>query len=267
MLGSDILQGKKMVREEYKQLDHSRFVAALAAAKGRQREGIGTLSEKLLHATLKNYFTDEGDLKEQKFHGSVVDIYGKSGIVEIQTGGCYPLKKKLSRLSLYGEDITVVCPLMRKRTIFWIDPQTAELSGGRKSPKTGKPSDLLPELFYLSELINCRNFTVLLFLYDGEEYKIREGMHRGRTRTHRVERIPTEAVDLIEISCGYDLGALLPDNCPERFLVQDFSNLTGLKGRQLWAALKLLEEQEIITKEKIGRETTCTVAVKEFLKK
>ncbi len=255
-----------MVREEYKRLDHGRFEAALAAAKERQREGIGTLSEKMLHATLKNYFTDEGDLQEQKFHGSIVDIYGKSGIVEIQTGGCYPLKKKISRLFSYGKDITVVCPLMRRRTLFWIDPLTAELSGGRKSPKKGKGSDLLPELFYISEFINLPNFVILLFLYDGEEYKIKEGMRRGRMRTCRVERIPTQAVDLIEISCGYDLGALLPENCPERFLTQDFSALTGLKGRRLWAALKLLEEQEIITKEKIGRETLCTVAVKEFLK-
>ena len=131
------------------EVDKERFACALKDAAERQPEGIGMLREKLLHATLKNYFLEDGALPEQKVGKYIVDLLGKNGIMEIQTGSCAPLRPKLQALlPLYP--VTVVCPIFRKRTVFWIDPQSGALSGGRKSPKTGKYSDILPELIYLA---------------------------------------------------------------------------------------------------------------------
>ena len=77
-------------------IDKERFARALRDAGERQAEGIGMLGEKLLHAALKNYFSGENDLQEQKVGRYVADIYGPEGIIEIQTGGFYPLQKKIA---------------------------------------------------------------------------------------------------------------------------------------------------------------------------
>ena len=74
------------------EVDKERFACALKDAAERQPEGIGMLREKLLHATLKNYFLEDGALPEQKVGKYIVDLLGKNGIMEIQTGSCAPLR-------------------------------------------------------------------------------------------------------------------------------------------------------------------------------
>ena len=51
----------------------------------RERQGIGTLSEKTVHAVLKNYYAPDEDMHEIPIEGSVADIYTGTEIVEIQT--------------------------------------------------------------------------------------------------------------------------------------------------------------------------------------
>lgn len=246
-------------------IDRERFERARQDAGERQKEGIGTMGEKLLHATLKNYFSGEEDLQEQKIGRYIADISGPDGVVEIQTGSYAALKKKLPAL-LKEHPVTVVYPLMRKKTVFWIDPQTGEVTKGRKSPKEGKPYDALPELFYLSEFCGKENFRILLFFYDGEEYRRRDGWGReGKKGAHRVERIPLLPVDLLLLSDLYDYGALLPPSCPTTFTGNEFSKLTAMKGRRLWAALKFLVECDVLSKERKGRTCFYTVHRKEFV--
>ena len=80
------------------EVDKERFACALKDAAERQPEGIGMLREKLLHATLKKYFLEDGALPEQKVGKYIVDLLGKNGIMEIQTGSCAPLRPKLQAL-------------------------------------------------------------------------------------------------------------------------------------------------------------------------
>ncbi len=248
-------------------IDKERFTAARKKAEGRQKQGIGTLREKLLHATLKNYFSGEGDLLEQKVGAFVADISGQDGIVEIQTGGCAPLKKKLAAL-LSHTRVTVVCPIMRKKKIFWIDPISGELTGGRKSPKNGTCTEILPELFYLSEFIGKEGFRVVIFLYDGCEYRRKDGWgNDGKRGAHRYERYPEEAVDLLVLESPFDCGALLPDGCPENFTGREFSRLSSFRGRNCWAALKLLTETGVLERDSGLRPYVYHVIYKEYLKK
>jgi hypothetical protein len=67
------------------QVDRERFLLALEKAKERQKEGIGTQNEKLLHATLKNYFLTDGARAEVPICGFVVDLLSPDGVIEIQT--------------------------------------------------------------------------------------------------------------------------------------------------------------------------------------
>ena len=61
----------------------------------RLREGIGTLSEKTVHAILKNYYEPDVAKQEISLFQLVADIFTGKEIMEIQTGNFFPLKKKL----------------------------------------------------------------------------------------------------------------------------------------------------------------------------
>lgn len=236
------------------------FETALYDAGYRQKDGIGTLSEKILHAALKNYFADHDGSKEIKVGKYVADVLHGDRIYEIQTCGGAPLKRKVGEL-LASHKVSVVFPIMRKKTLFWVDPKSGEVSTGRKSPKTGKYSDALPEIFYLSEYIGNENFGVILFLYDGREYKRLDGFGNGGKRgAHREERIPERAIEMLTLENASDLAALLPNELPEEFSKKEFSRITGLQGRNLWAALKLLCEKGILSSYKEGR-SFCYVKV------
>ena len=248
-------------------IDRARLERALQDAAERQSEGagIGTLREKLLHATLKNYFSGEDDLPEQKVGRYVADLLGPDGVTEIQTGSLYPLKKKIG--ALIGKmPVTVVCPVMRQKELFWIDPITAEVFPGRKSPKKGAPSDLLPEMLYLLDWIGKENFTVVVFLYDGQEYRLKNGRGTdGKKGGERYERRPTEPVDLFILQSRYDCSALLPEGCPPSFTASEFSKRTRFRGRKTWAALKFLTEAGVVTRDDTVRPQIYRVAREEFL--
>src|SRR2546421_2214968 len=60
---------------------------------------IGTLNEGALHAQLKEWYRRPGDLLEQVAGGFVVDLVRGDLLVEIQTGGFAPLRRKLELLA------------------------------------------------------------------------------------------------------------------------------------------------------------------------
>ena len=248
------------------QVDEARFAKALQRAKGRDKKGIGTQNEKLVHATLKNYFFEDGAVMEAPVCGFVADLLLEKEIVEIQTSSFSYLKKKLPVLLDEGYDVTVVCPLMRQKILYWIDPQSGQLSGGRKSPKKGQPCHLLHDFFYLSDFIEHPHFRIVIFLYDGEEYKLADGWSRdGKRGAHRRERVPTAPVDLIVVDGSYDLAALLPENCPSVFTSKEFSRISSLKGLRLGAALKFLLHMGVLAREKKNKCYEYTVIRKEFV--
>lgn len=247
------------------QVDRERFFAALNEARSREKEGIGTQNEKILHATLKRYFATEDALAECGVEGYVADLLVGGEIVEIQTGNFSYLRKKLPPL-LENHPVTVVCPLMRNKTLFWVDPLTGALSRGRKSPKRGRYCHLLGQLYPLMDLAEHENLRIVVFLYDGEEYKRADGWSKdGKKGSHRVERVPTEPVDLLLLKSPYDYGALLPENCPPQFSALEFSKCTSLKGRKLSGGLKLLLKTGVLSRQKQGRSYLYTVNRKEFI--
>jgi len=73
----------------------------------RQRLGIGTLSEKTVHAILKNYYEPDEDRQEIPIENYVADIYADGEIIEIQTRQFNKLRDKLKAfLPLYP--VTIV---------------------------------------------------------------------------------------------------------------------------------------------------------------
>ena len=99
----------------------------------RQRNGIGTLGEKTLHAVLKNYYEPFGENQEIKIGGYVADIVGENGVIEIQTRNFNKLLKKLEAFLEFC-DVTVVYPMPALKYLRW--------QGFQKSVRPhGHPSD------------------------------------------------------------------------------------------------------------------------------
>lgn len=89
----------------------------------RLRQSIGTLSEKTIHAVVKNFYEPEETRQEVPVGGLVADIFTGTEIIEIQTRSFDKVRKKLDYfLPLYP--VTIVYPLPRQKWITWIDEET-----------------------------------------------------------------------------------------------------------------------------------------------
>ena len=100
-------------------------ICAAVVSENRRDGGIGTLGEKSIHAVLKYYFDENPDTHEQSVGDSVADIVGADGVIEIQTRMFQRLNRKLDAL-LPVCPVTVVYPVVRRKRLIWIDPQTGE---------------------------------------------------------------------------------------------------------------------------------------------
>lgn len=239
------------------------FEAARVAAEQRlqTREGIGRLQEKRLHATLKFWLdADETHHEIPLPCGAVADIFDGERVTEIQNGNFSGFRIKLMRL-LEEYQVTVIFPLVRKKTLFWVDPATGERSSARHSSKIGGFHDAAPELLYIRELLFLPNLTLKLQLIDVEEYKLQDGWgNDGKRGAHRLERVPTAIGDSLEIRTPADLRQCLPPKLPDTFTSKDFAKAMRCRGMRLSAALKLFYETGVVTREKQGRRYVYTVS-------
>lgn len=239
-------------------IDRERFFRALATVLGADKGdgGIGTLGEKLLHAVLK-YYLDENPLNhEKKVGGFFADVMNEDGILEIQTRQLYRLGRKLEYM-LGEHTVTVVYPIARERRVAWIDPVSGELSPKRKSPKRGRITDVIPELYRIRPYLSHPNFRLRLILLDCDEYKKRSATPRAWRRTERVERIPREPIDDILLSCPNDYRIFLPASLPLRFTSADVARASRIPRSIASTLLLLLTDLGVVRR--IAREGRAIV--------
>lgn len=189
----------------------------------RQRLGIGTLSEKTVHAILKNYYQPDEDKQEIPIENYIADIYDNGEIIEIQTRQFNKMRNKLtSFLPLYP--VTIVYPIPRQKWLIWIDEESGELSKKRKSPAKGNPYIAFIELYKIKMFLKNPNLRLKLVLLDMEEYRLLNGWSRDRKKgSSRYDRIPTELVEEIDIICLQDYMQFIPYDLPESFTTKDFA--------------------------------------------
>ena len=218
-------------------------------------EGIGTYSEKRLHKTLKNFFCEDTDCHEVRIKpdgsigdkgdsgkgGYIADIFREGEIIEIQTGSFYSLKAKL-KFYLEQTDyiVTVVHPIAAVKYLSWIDTESGSITSRRRSPKKGSVTDALPELYWLSDMLDNERLHFCFPILEIEELRLLDGWSRDKKRgSNRYERIPTALLDM-ECVPGQKVPLLIPEDLPHEFTRSEFSKLTGLKGRKLYNAITLL---------------------------
>ncbi|MCH5343264.1 MAG: hypothetical protein J1E64_04430 [Acetatifactor sp.] len=217
----------------------------------RQRLGIGTLSEKSVHAILKHYMEPDEDRHEVPVENFVADIYSDGAIIEIQTKQFYRMRDKLKTfLPLYP--VTVVYPIPREKWLVWIDPETGELAERRKSPLKGNLYTIFPELYRIKMFLKDPNLKFRLVLMDMEEYKLLNGYGKDKKkRADKFDRIPTELVEEVEINCIQDYMQFVPYDLEEPFTVKNFAKAAHISVALAQPAVHILAYVGMI--EKVGK--------------
>lgn len=218
----------------------------------RQRLGIGTLSEKTVHAILKNFYEPDEDKQEIPIENYVADIYADEEIIEIQTRQFDKLRGKLQAfLPLYP--VTIVYPIPREKWLIWIDEESGELSAKRKSPKKGNAYMVFPELYKIKMFLKDKNLRIRPVLLDMEEYRLLNGWSRDKKKgSSRFDRIPTELVEEVEINCPEDYMQFVPYELPERFTAKEFARAAHISTSLAQTTLNILHHVDVV--ERVGRQ-------------
>lgn len=217
----------------------------------RKRLGIGTLSEKTVHAILKNYYEPDTDRHEIPLEGYVADIYTGHEIMEIQTRQFNKMRNKLKAF-LPLCPVTIIFPIPREKWIIWIDEETGELSRKRKSPAKGSPYMIFSELYQIKMFLKDPNLRLRLVLLDIEEYKLLNG--RGKNRKNhasRYDRIPTELVKEMEIDRPEDFMQFVPVELEDAFTSREFAEAAQIPPSLAQITLNILHHMETV--ERVGR--------------
>lgn len=214
--------------------------------KNRARNGIGTLSEKTVHAVLKHYYAPDEEMHEIPVENCVADIYTGVEILEIQTRSFNRMRAKLERF-LPLCPVTIIYPIPYKKMVYWIDPESGEISGGRKSPLTGNPYMVFPELYKIKMFLKDPNLRIRLTFLNMEEYKLLNGWSRDKKKgSSRYDRIPVSIEREIQFDCPQDYMQLLPYELEEPFSVASFAKAVHIRRELAGTALHVLNHLEVI---------------------
>lgn len=218
----------------------------------RQRLGIGTLSEKTVHAILKNYYQPDEDRQEIPIDNYVADIYNDGEIIEIQTRQFNKMRDKLSAF-LPQYPVTIVYPIPREKWIIWIDEESGELSKKRKSPAKGNPYIAFPELYKIKMFLKDPNLRLKFVLMDMEEYKLLNGWSKDKKKgSSRYDRIPTEIVEEVEIDRPEDYMQFVPIELKENFTSKEFAKAAHIPTHLAQTVLNILHHMGTV--ERVGKQ-------------
>ena len=214
--------------------------------------GIGTLSEKTVHAILKRYYEPNEDYHEVPINGMVADIYREGKIIEIQTRSFNKMRSKLDKF-LPEYKVTIVYPIPYIKNLIWIDEETGNLSKKRKSPRKGDYYDAFYELYKIKMYLDNPNLSFRFVLINIDEYRLLNGWSRDKKKgSHRYDRIPTELVGEMSIDRIEDYVQLLPIELPDEFTTSDYKEVAHISEDSARLGLHILNYIGVI--ENIGKQ-------------
>lgn len=230
--------------------------------KERVRLGIGTLSEKTVHAVLKRYLVPDEKCHEIKCGRYVADILCEGEIMEIQTAGFNRLRNKLEEF-LKEKEVTVVYPIPHIKWLIWIDQETGEFTGKRRSPKVGSYYEAFYELYKIKMFLKHPNLHFRFILLDVEEYRLLNGYSADRKRgSERYDRIPVELVEDKFLNSAEDFKELVPENLCQPFTAKMFQKATKLSPKKAGTAVNVLAYLDIIRQ--VGKEKNAYLYERNF---
>jgi hypothetical protein len=192
---------------------------------------IGTLREKPLHASLKQWYSRTGDGVEVAVDGFVIDLVRDDLLIEVQTRNFSSMKVKVTTLLDLGHAVRIVHPIPVDKWIVKLAGDGMVLSR-RKSPRHGSPVDVFAELVSFPNLLARPNLDIEVILTEEEEYRRHTpGRSRRRGGWTVEERRLVDVVGTVPIRNSDDLAALLPAELPELFTTADLAHHLGRPRR------------------------------------
>lgn len=209
---------------------------------------IGTLSEKSTHRLIKNYLEPNEEYHEVDVGNYIADIKRGNSIIEIQTQQFNRLIPKINYYIRNGYSITVVYPLVTKKTLNWIDTESLEVVQTRKSSHTGVIQDIFKELYWIIEYIVNKNICLKIILIDANEYKYLDGYGpNNKNKATKIDKIPTKIIGEINFNSVSDLAQFIPNTLPKEWTVKDFIKHSKCNKRWAGSGIKLLRDFGVIT--------------------
>ena len=194
------------------------------------RRGIGTLQEGALHAQLKEWYRRPGDRLEERVAGYVVDLVRGQVLVEIQTGGFAPLRRKLELLTRQHR-VRLVAPVPLVRTIIRLSDEGEQLSA-RRSPRRGRIEDIFNRLVSIPSLLGCPRFQLEVLLTHQDELRVyRQGQAFRRHGWAVAGRRLVSVERCVRIACPDDAADLLPPGLPELFDTAQLAAAAAIERR------------------------------------
>ena len=241
----------EMIRTTKNQRERFAYALEQVVGKDHVRDGIGTLSEKTVHAVLKYYYEPDSSHHEIPLEKSVADIFTGDEVIEIQTRALYRLKPKLDKfLPLYP--VTVVHPIAYDKWVCWINEETGEIMQKRKSPKKGNPYLAFKELYTIRDYLQNPNLHIRIVLMDMEEYRILNGWSKDKKRGgERFDRLPLRLEDEVVLDSARDYLQLLPLELAEEFTSADFAKLVKIPRQLAGTVLLVLWQLGLV--ERVGK--------------
>ncbi len=205
---------------------------------------IGTLSEKTLHRVLKSYFANGEMIAEAPVNKYVADLLGDSSIIEIQTNTFSGLRDKLQSL-LKLKPVVLVYPIAQKKWIHYIQSDSGEVSERKRSPKTGRITDVFPEMMFISRFLIGQGLTIRVVLLEIEEYRtVTNTLNRyGKPCSIRYDRVPTDIFSVYDFCDVTDYAELIPLELDSVFTKKELMNSLHMRtgGRRSSAASYVLQ--------------------------
>lgn len=224
-------------------MDKEQFYLACrtVAQMQRNRQGIGTLGEKSVHATLKYYIDPDATHHEISVGRLVADVCNENGFFEIQTRGFWRLKNKLETF-LSIDSVTVVYPVSAKKWILWIDENGCAESR-RSSSRKPTAASVLPELYHLKSLLPNPRLRICVMLLEEEEYRLKDGFGaEKKKRATKFDRFPVDLLDEVWLQEPQDYLQLVPTSLTDEFTAKEYAKAVHLPAAKASAALNVLFE-------------------------
>jgi len=194
---------------------------------------IGTLNEGSLHAALKAWVAEDGDLFEVPILGFVADIVRGSTLIEIQTGTMSGLRRKLETF-LRRHEVRLILPVAARKTIVHVDEAGRELSR-RSSPRRAGAVDAFRQLVSLGSLLGDSNLSIDILLLHEEEVR-RPSRTRRRERFSVDDRRLGEVLDWVSLRHPADYLGVIPASLEEDFTTAE---LADAMRQPRWMAQKV----------------------------
>jgi hypothetical protein len=191
---------------------------------------IGTLKEGALHAQLKEWYRRPGDELEKRLSGYVVDIVRDELLIEIQTGGFAPLRRKLDALTR-EHPVRIVAPVARERRIIRLSSE-GEILSTRRSPRHGRVEDVFSRLVSIPTLLCRPQLEIEILLTEEEELRVHQPGKAFRRHGWVVSgRSLTGVTDCIHIASPEDAAGLLPSGLSETFDTAELAEAAAITRR------------------------------------